>query len=98
MCVLRRRLHTPAERIVASQAYTEKGQALLLINICEFDEQLPPSFSEMADEKFASFAHGYRRAYCEGVHHGFTTRGDLILSSTQNPLTDVSNLDTAQCT
>jgi hypothetical protein len=47
-----------AERIVASQTHTEKSKAPLLINSCEFDDQFPPSFAEMADGKFASFVPG----------------------------------------
>jgi hypothetical protein len=38
----------------------------------------PPSLAKTADEKFASFAPGYRRVHFEGVHHGFATRGDLV--------------------
>jgi len=57
--------------------YIQKSKAPLLINTCEFDELFPPSLAKTADEKFASFAPGYRRVHFEGVHHGFATRGDL---------------------
>jgi hypothetical protein len=38
----------------------------------------PKSLREEADQKFASFALGYRRTYYEGASHGFAVRGDLV--------------------
>jgi len=57
--------------------YIAKSKAPLLINSCEFDDPFPPSLAKTADEKFANFAPGYRRAHFDGVHHGFAARGDL---------------------
>jgi len=64
--------------VVAPQTYIAKSKAPLLINSCEFDDPFPPSLAKTADEKFANFAPGYRRAHFDGVHHGFAARGDLV--------------------
>jgi len=57
--------------------YLEKSKAALLINSCELDDAFPLSVAQTADEKFANFAPGYRRAHFDGVRHGFASRGDL---------------------
>jgi hypothetical protein len=49
-----------------------------LINSCELDDAFPLSVAQTADEKFANFAPGYRRAHFDGVRHGFASRGDLV--------------------
>ncbi|KAI0301262.1 Alpha/Beta hydrolase protein [Russula brevipes] len=58
-------------------SYIKRSRAPLLINSCEFDDAFPPPLAQSADEKFANFAPGYRRAHFDGVRHGFATRGNL---------------------
>jgi dienelactone hydrolase len=60
------------------QTYIAKSKAPLLINSCEEDDAFPKAFAETADQKFASFAPGYRRTYYEGAAHGFAVRGDIV--------------------
>ena len=64
--------------VFPSQTYIEKSKAPLLINSCELDEAFPKPFAETADQKFASFGPGYRRAHYEGASHGFAVRGDIV--------------------
>ncbi|KAF8262489.1 dienelactone hydrolase endo-1,3,1,4-beta-D-glucanase [Lactarius quietus] len=59
------------------ETYVEKSKAPLLVNSCEIDDTFPNAMCVAADEQFAKFEPGYKRAYWEGVHHGFATRGDL---------------------
>lgn len=64
--------------IPSSQTYIAKSKAPLLINSCELDEAFPKTFAETADQKFANFTPGYRRAHYEGASHGFAVRGDIV--------------------
>ena len=64
--------------LIPSQTYIAKSKAPLLINSCELDDAFPKSFAETADQKFATFAPGYRRTHYEGASHGFAVRGDTV--------------------
>jgi hypothetical protein len=61
------------------EKYVEQSKSPLLINSCTFDEMFPVEASKKADEVFGDgkFAPGYKRAFFEGMHHGFAARGDM---------------------
>ncbi|KAF5360037.1 hypothetical protein D9758_007640 [Tetrapyrgos nigripes] len=61
------------------EKYTQVSKAPLLINSCSIDQMFPIEASQKADEIFGDgkFAPGYKRAFFEGMHHGFATRGDI---------------------
>ncbi|THU91937.1 dienelactone hydrolase endo-1,3,1,4-beta-D-glucanase [Dendrothele bispora CBS 962.96] len=61
------------------QNYLSSSKAPLLINSCTIDQMFPMENAKITDEILGEgkFAPGYKRAFFEGMTHGFAVRGDM---------------------